>query len=203
MARTRPHPASREVSGTPAPFGLAPVAGSPGHRYLPKVMMGDRAMSETRTSETGAASPRPAAGPLRLVAFDGEDLAVVSAHLQDAVVRVCDLAYMPERNRFVLVARRFDWACCENDPRRCLSGLLFDRVLRARTRGLDLGRTDTALSLLAIRFEDTTAPSGTARLVFAGGPEIELELECLEARLQDLGPAWAAKSRPAHDLGND
>lgn len=165
--------------------------------------MGDRAMSEIRIPGAALPPPSAAAGPLRLVAFDGEDLAVVSAHLQDAVIRVGDLAYMPDRSRFALVARRFDWACCEKDPRRCLSGLLFDRVLRARTRGLDLGRTDTALSLLAIRFEETTAPSGVARLVFAGGPEIEIELECLEARLQDLGPAWAAKSRPAHDLGNN
>lgn len=159
-------------------------------------------MSEIRTSGLSPTNPPTEAGELRLVAFDGEDLAVLSAHLQDSILRVGDLAYVPERQRFALVARRFDWGCQE-DHRRCLSGLRFDRVMRARTRDIDLAKTDTTLSLLAIRFEETTAPSGTVTLVFSGGAEIELELECLEARLQDLGPAWAARSRPAHDLGND
>ena len=180
-----------------------PVAGAPAHRYLPHVTMGPSAMSEIRTPAAAPTRLFAATEQLRLVAFDGEDLAVVSAHLQDAVVRIGDLAYVPERNRFALVARRFDWSCCEKEPRRCLSGLRFDGVLRARTRGLDLARPDGALSLLALRFVESTAPSGVATLVFAGGAEIELELECLEARLQDLGSAWAAKSRPAHDLGND
>lgn len=164
--------------------------------------MGDHAMSNVSTPEPLAATASQEAGQLRLVAFDGEDLAVISAHLQDAVVRVGDLAYVPERSRFAMVARRFDWICGD-DPRRCLSGLSFDRVLRVRTRGIDLKETDGALALLAVRFEESEAPSGTATLVFAGGAEVALELECLEARLQDLGAAWSAKSRPAHDLGND
>lgn len=164
--------------------------------------MGFLPMSDISRAEGGRSTP---ADPslLRLVAFDAEDLAVVSAHLQDAIVKVGDLTYVPERNRFALVARRFDWCCGENDPRRCLSGLRFDRVLAARTRGIDLKHADGILSLLAVRFAETTAPSGSATLVFAGGAEIELELECLEARLQDLGAAWSAKSRPGHDLGHD
>lgn len=165
-------------------------------------------MSQFTTSGRDAsrpqASPLPASDDqLRLVAFDAEDLSVLSAHLQDAVVKVGDLAYVPERNRFALVARRFDWTCCDRDLRRCLSGLSFERVLRARTRGLDLADADKVLSLLAVHFTEGEAPSGTATLVFAGGAEIELELECLEARMRDLGPAWSAKSRPAHDLGQD
>lgn len=148
------------------------------------------------------AHPIPFDRQLRLVAFDDDDLSVVSAHLQDAVIRVGDLAYVPERSRFALVARRFDWGCKDADPRRCLTGLHFERVLRARTRGFDRAKADEALALLAIRFKETAAPSGTVTLVFAGGAEIELDLECLEARMQDLGPVWAAKARPAHDLGS-
>jgi hypothetical protein len=188
------------VGAVPPPL----VARLPPHRYLPKATIGDSAMTDARISDS--TTPRPSlksAEPLRLVAFDEEDLAILSAQLQDAILRVGDLAYVPERSRFALVARRFDWGCCEDDPRRCLSGLRFDRVLRARTRNIDLARTEGMLSLLAIRFAETVAPSGTVTLIFAGGAEIELELECIEARLQDLGPAWSAKSRPAHDLGND
>ena len=137
---------------------------------------------------------------LKLLAFDTEDLAILSAHLQDAVVRTGDLAYLPERQRFALIARRFDWEAEGAEPRRRLTGLHFDRVLRCRTKGIDRAREDEPLSLLAVTFAAPDAPSGTASLVFAGGASIELELECLEACFQDLGPVWSAKHRPAHDL---
>jgi hypothetical protein len=159
-------------------------------------------MPQAHTLDPPRSSPTEP-GLLRLVAFDEEDIAILSAHLQDAVVRVGDLAYVPARQRFALVARRFDWTCAEADPRRCLSGLRFDRVMRARTRGFDLDKADHALSLLAISVASTEPPACTVTLVFAGGAEIALELECLEARLQDLGAAWSARSRPAHDLGHD
>lgn len=137
---------------------------------------------------------------LKLAAFDAEDLAVLSAHLQDAIVRTGDLAYVPEHSRFALVARRFDWGSFGGEPRRCLTGLHFDRVLRAQTRNIDRSRPDEPLSLLAITFDSPEAPSGAATLVFAGGASVRLELECIEAWLKDLGPAWPCMKAPAHDV---
>ena len=67
---------------------------------------------------------------LKLVALDAEDLAVVSAHLQDAVLRVGDIAYLAAEHRFALAARRFDWRRRTSAPRRRLTGLHFERVLR-------------------------------------------------------------------------
>ena len=139
---------------------------------------------------------------LRLLAFDPDDLAIMSCHLQDSIVRAGDLAYLPEPRRFALVARRFDWECGESEPRRRLTGLHFERVTRCRTRGIDRGNPDTALNLLAITFEAGEAPSGRATLCFAGGASIELEIECIEAQLKDLGPVWAAGNRPVHRLEN-
>ena len=46
---------------------------------------------------------------LRLVAFDPEDLAVISAHLQDSLLRVGDIAYLPKERRFAIQVRRYDW----------------------------------------------------------------------------------------------
>lgn len=137
---------------------------------------------------------------LKLLAFDQDDLAVVSAHLQDAVLRTGDLAYLPGEKRFALVARRFDWSCGDGQPRRRLAGLHFERVTRCRTRGIDPRQTEAALCLLAVTFEEREAPSGIATLCFAGGASIELEVECIEAQMKDLGPVWAAKDRPAHRL---
>lgn len=137
---------------------------------------------------------------LKLAALDSDDLAVLSAHLQDAIVKVGDIAYMPGESRFAMLARRFDWDCGAGEPRRRLAGLHFDRVLRCQTRGIDRGRPDEPMSLLAITFDGQEAPSGAATLVFAGGASIRLELECIEARLKDLGPVWACEGRPEHDL---
>ncbi|ACL59785.1 DUF2948 family protein [Methylobacterium nodulans] len=141
---------------------------------------------------------------LKLAALDPDDLAVISAHLQDAVLRVGDLAYLPKERRFALVAHRFDWEAPEGAaPRRRLTGLHFDRVLSVRCRGISREAPDTALELLAITFDPGEAPSGTATLVFAGGAAIRLELECVEASMKDLGPVWEAESRPVHPLPLD
>jgi hypothetical protein len=137
---------------------------------------------------------------LRLVALDQEDLAVVSAHLQDAIVRVGDLTYLPQERRFALVGRRFDWECGPGEtPRRRLTGLHFERVTGVRVRGIERQNPDAVLELLAITFEERDRPSGTATLVFAEGAAIQLDLECIELQMKDLGPVWAAGSRPCHD----
>jgi hypothetical protein len=138
---------------------------------------------------------------LRLVALDQEDLAVISAHLQDAEVRVGDVAYLPNERRFAFVAQRFDWETAPNEPpRRRLTGLHFERVLRVRCRGIDRGKRDRVLNLLGVAFEETDAPSGTATLLFEDGGAIQLDMECVEAQMKDLGPVWACDKRPTHEV---
>lgn len=136
---------------------------------------------------------------LRLVALDQEDLAIISAHLQDAIVRVGDIAYLPKEQRFATVARRFDWEIGPKEaPRRRLAGLHFDRVTAVRTRGIDPAHQDAVLELLAITFEERDVPSGTATLFFAEGGVIQIDVECIEMQMKDLGPVWEAESRPVH-----
>jgi hypothetical protein len=135
---------------------------------------------------------------LRLLALDQEDLAVVSAHLQDAVVRVGDITYLQKERRFALLARRFDWEAPANEPRRRLTGLHFERVLGARCRGLDRSNAEAVLNLLAITFDESEAPSGTATLLFSEGAAIQIDLECVESQMKDLGPVWEAEARPVH-----
>ncbi len=151
---------------------------------------------------------------LKLIALDAEDLQVLSAHLQDAVVRVGDMAFEPRAKRFAAVVNRFDWerehvanqrssrrAGQEHERRR--AGLRFERVLAARTLRIDPRKADDTLSLLAIRFQETDAPAGTIALDFSGGMAVELEVECLEAELRDLGAAWTTKNRPTHKLDDE
>ncbi|WP_279356592.1 DUF2948 family protein [Methylobacterium indicum] len=136
---------------------------------------------------------------LKLAALDADDLAIISTHLQDAILRTGDLAYLPRERRFALVARRFDWESPDGaPPRRRLTGLHFERVLSVRCRNIPRDEPDSPLELLAITFEPGEAPSGIAILVFSGGAAIRLELECIEAAMKDLGPVWQADSKPLH-----
>ncbi|GGH11291.1 hypothetical protein GCM10007036_08240 [Alsobacter metallidurans] len=138
---------------------------------------------------------------LKLVALDDEDLAVVSAHLQDAVLKVGDITWLPREKRFALVANRFAWEAQRTETgERRRTGLSFARVLkvqRSRVRG---DAPDAVLNLLAVTFQPTDAPSGLVTLVFSGGGAIRLEVECLEAEMRDLGPAWETPNRPVHQL---
>ncbi len=136
---------------------------------------------------------------LKLVALDADDLSVVSAHLQDAVAKVADMAYLPKEMRFAMLVNRFDWAAAaRGQTMRRRAGVHFARVLSAQTRGFSLAERDTVLNLLAVEFQEREAPSGTVTLYFSGDAAIRLEVECLEAGLSDFGAAWAAGHRPLH-----
>ncbi|RME99388.1 MAG: DUF2948 family protein [Alphaproteobacteria bacterium] len=144
--------------------------------------------------------------PLKLIALDDKDLEIMSAHLQDAVLRVGDMAYVPSQKRFALVANRFDWeSAVKSDGKppkggykRRRSAVRFDRVLDAKFRDINLKAEKAVLELLAIRFEEAEAPEGYILLDFAGGGAIRLHVECIEAELRDLGAVWRTRSKPEH-----
>lgn len=140
--------------------------------------------------------------PLKLVALDEKDLDIVSAHTQDAVTKVGDLAYLAETKSFVVPMNRFAWESSKGFFRkrheRRRSVLHFDRVLAVKLSGVDRSKGDDVLSLLAIRFHEAEAPAGSVELVFSGGGIIRLDVECIEVRLTDLGAAWEAGARPIH-----
>jgi hypothetical protein len=135
---------------------------------------------------------------LKLLALDPDDLDVISATTQDAVVRVGDMGFARADHRFALLMNRFAWEEDGKTRQRKRAALHFDRVNEAKVAGIDLNAVDGVLELLTIRFTETDAPAGTIELAFAGGGTIRLSVECLEARLADLGAAWAAKATPAH-----
>lgn len=140
---------------------------------------------------------------LKLLALDTEDLAVLSAHVQDAVVRTVDMGYARGDRRFALLMNRYDWS--EDKPRskgiRKRAGLHFDRVESVAYAGFDPAAPEGVLELLALTF--TPSPdgvSGVVEITFAGGGTVRLTVEVLEARLADLGAAWAAAAKPVHKL---
>jgi hypothetical protein len=139
---------------------------------------------------------------LKLVALDGDDMQVISAHLQDAVVRTGDIHWRPSEKRLVVGLNRFDWEAVNGDGhdfRRCQSVLRFERVLSCKCRNVDHTHSKPeALNLLAVAFSETDCPGGVVTLTFSGGAALRLEVECLEVELADLGPAWGAEICPDH-----
>jgi hypothetical protein len=138
---------------------------------------------------------------IKFVVLDGEDLEVASAHLQDAVVKVSDVLWRPQENRLVVALNRFDWESANGaNPqyRRRRAALRFERVLSCRCKDVNPAGKEAVLNLLAVEFTPTEAPSGFVNLYFSGGGALRLEVECLEAELADLGPAWTTACCPKH-----
>jgi hypothetical protein len=141
--------------------------------------------------------------PLKFVVLDEEDLEIVSTHLQDAVVKVSDVLWRPQENRLVLALNRFDWEAAQSanpEYRRRRAALRFERVLSCKCRNVDPAGKDEVLNLLAIEFSETDEPSGLVTLTFSGGASLRLDVECLEAELADLGPAWITTACPVHTV---
>ena len=151
---------------------------------------------------------------LKLIALDAEDLGVISAHLQDAVLRVGDMVYLPNEKRFVALANRFDWAKAKNAAvkrrgrhrQTALSVVAPDYVLSVLTvqkcKASILRIRRRRWRFLAVTFEPASSqnetPEGDVTLTFSGGAAIRLSVECIEAELKDLGAAWTAKRSPEH-----
>jgi hypothetical protein len=141
---------------------------------------------------------------LKLLVLDGEDLAIVSANTQDAIVRVGDMAYLPRSKRFALVMSRFDWeGALAGRCERRQAGLHFERVTAVAVSGIRQDQPETILNLLSLAFEPGDAPSGSVRLIFSGGAIVRLEVECVEAEMHDLGPRWPARAVPGHPINSE
>ncbi len=157
-------------------------------------------MTEDARFEDGAEQP------LRLRAETPEDLAVMSALLQDAVAQTSEITWAPRRRRFSLLVNRFRWedaaaAARQGRPfERVRAILAIDSVLEARSNGVDPADRDLVLEILALVFEPAADGAGTLRLILAGDGEIALDVECLDLRLADVTRPYLAQARraPAH-----
>ncbi len=146
---------------------------------------------------------------LKLRADDPEDLAIVSAQLQDAIVPIGDIAFLAAQKRFVMVANRFMWeigavengAAAEEDELsedgpvylRSNCGIRFEGVTAVRSRGVDLQDRAQMLELLAVRWVD-----GGTELDFSGDATVRLEMKRPVCLIEDIGEPWPTTRRPSH-----
>ena len=137
--------------------------------------------------------------PLRLLAVDADDLAIISAALQDAVAKVGDISYEPKARRLTVAFNRFRWEA--GVRQRVRSALQLGGVLGVQTRKVRRDRPDAVVELLAVTFEPGETPGGAVSLSFAGGGDLRAEVECIDAVLADVSAPWPTPRKPAHEDG--
>jgi len=160
------------------------------------------------------------AGPLKLHARDAEDLEVIAACVQDALVTLGEMMFVPAEKRFVMVVNRFRWETADavstvevaardsdatfEDERpgptfeRVHAGLCFDGVTTVRMRGIDPRGRGRILEFLGLVIREPAID-----LIFAGGVSIRLEVEELRCRLEDLDEPWPTRWRPRHRFDDE
>ena len=144
---------------------------------------------------------------LKLVAFDEADLQVLSAHLQDAVVTVADMAFLPAERRFAMMVNRFDWMETGEKESARAGGLRrrtavrFEHVEKADVQGFSPKDRTQVLSLLAVTLDqgDLKQPEGYVLLEFSGGARVRLRVEAVEAEFRDMEAAWRTRRKPVHE----
>lgn len=141
--------------------------------------------------------------PLALIAADGEDIEVLSAFLQDAALKVGEMAYLPQERRFAIVCNRFVWedgASRHFGPfARVRTGLHFDDVTAVRVKNLRQQDKSAVIVILSVDCE----PRGEGvRIVLhlGGGGEIALDAEAVNATVRDISAPWRTTSRPDHGV---
>jgi hypothetical protein len=143
------------------------------------------------------ANPAPA---LKLLAQDAEDLAVISAVLQDAVAKIGDIRWDAQGRTLTLACNRFRWEAGGKKAagERVRSALQLGDVTGVQARNLKRDAKGAIVELLAVAFEPGEAPGGVVLLTFAGGGDLRVGVECLDVALADVSEPWATPRRPGH-----
>jgi len=136
--------------------------------------------------------------PLRLLAEDAEDLAIIAAALQDAVGKIGEIHYEAPSRQLTLVFNRFRWEADGAAAQRVRAGLQFGGVLGVQARKLRRDAPEAVIELLTIDFEPAEAPGGAVVLSFAGGGDLRIQVECIDAALADISSPWPTKRAPMH-----
>ena len=155
------------------------------------------AMADARFEDGGES-------PLRLKALDADDLNVISTLVQDAVFPITEMTWDRARRRFALLINRFRWEegprIGAHPPERVQALLVVEDVLSVASQGIDLGESDTVLSLLALTWSAGEDGTGRITLMLAGDGAVALDVECIDVTLRDVTRPYIAPSRqtPSH-----
>ena len=139
---------------------------------------------------------------LKLIAKTDEDLRVISAHLQDSIVKTSDIANLQKNKIFLMQLNRFMWEDVEKGVfrknKRIRTVLKFENVLKATSKNVNQ-KNDRFLDFLAIEMFKMPDKNFEMNLIFSGDAAIKLVVEAIEVTLDDQGSSWESKNKPRHD----
>ena len=139
---------------------------------------------------------------LKLIAKTEEDIKVVSAHLQDSIISVADIASLKKNKIFLMQLNRFMWEDVEKGVfrknKRIRTILKFENVLTVDSRNINQLKKDKFLDFLAIETNITPDNNYEMKIIFAGDSVIRVISEVIEVTLDDQGDAWDTKNKPKH-----
>ena len=140
---------------------------------------------------------------LKLIAKTDEDLRVISAHLQDSIVKTSDIANLQKNKIFLMQLNRFMWEDVEKGVfrknKRIRTVLKFENVLKASSKNVNQKKNDRFLDFLAIEMFKMPDKNFEMNLIFSGDVVIKLVVEAIEVTLDDQGSSWESKNKPRHD----
>ena len=139
---------------------------------------------------------------LKLIAKTEEDIRVISAHLQDSIVKTADIASLEKNRIFLMQLNRFMWEDVEKGVfrknKRIRTILKFENVLNVLSRNIDQMKKKKFLDFLAIETNITPDNNDEMKIIFAGDSIINVISEVIEVTLDDQGEAWDTKNKPKH-----
>ena len=144
---------------------------------------------------------------LKLNGTSEDDIKVISAHLQDSITQVKNIAHLKKNKIFLIQFNRFMWEDIEKGVfrknKRIISVLKFENVVSVNSKNLNQKNTERFLDFLAIETKLLSDKNYEVKLNFAGDILIKLNLEIIECFLEDISDPWETKNKPKHDLFND
>ncbi len=139
---------------------------------------------------------------LKLIGKTVEDLKVISAHLQDSIVHLKDIAHLKKNRIFLIQLNRFMWEDIEKGvfrkSKRIRTVLKFDHVIEVKSKRISQKPEDKFLDFLALETTLKKDESYEVKLIFAGDSIIRIKSEVLEVTLDDQGKPWETKNEPKH-----
>ena len=139
---------------------------------------------------------------LKLIARTNEDLRVISAHLQDSIVKTSDIANLKKNRIFLMQLNRFMWEDVEKGVfrknKRIRTVLKFENILKVASKNVDQKKNDRFLDFLAIETTKMPDKNYEMKLIFSGDVILRLIAEAIEVTLDDQGSPWESKNKPEH-----
>tara|TARA_Y100001958_G_scaffold150613_1_gene134600 strand:+ start:602 stop:1078 length:477 start_codon:yes stop_codon:yes gene_type:complete len=140
---------------------------------------------------------------LKLIAKTAEDIRVISAHLQDSIVKTSDIASLKRNKIFLIQLNRFMWEDVEKGVfrknKRIRTVLKFENILEVTAKNINQRKGDRFLDFLAIETLKMPDKNYEMKLIFAGDVVIKLVTEAIDVTLDDQGSPWESKNKPKHE----